>query len=479
MTELKTERFYIDGQWVAPLGGTTVDVINPATEEAFATVALGSSADVDAAVAAAKAAFPSFARTTKTERLELLAAIREAYQLRYDEMAAAITEEMGAPISLSDRAQAAVGIGHLDGVVKALEGFEFEHENAVGDLILHEPIGVCGFITPWNWPINQIALKVIPALAAGCTMVLKPSELTPMNALIYAEILHEAGVPKGVFNLVNGDGPGVGAALSAHPDVAMISFTGSTRAGVEISKAAAPTVKRVTLELGGKSPNILLDDCNLEEAVTRGARHCFQNTGQSCNAPTRMLVPESRYEAAMEIAKEVAEATEVGLPSQPGNHIGPLVSQPQYDKVQGLIQTAIDEGARLVAGGPDRPEGFNRGYFVRPTVFGDVTNDMTIAQEEVFGPVLAMISYADDEDAVKIANDTPYGLAAYVQTGDSAESKARGMAIAREIRAGMVHLNGSDISYGSPFGGYKLSGNGREGGVYGIEDFCEIKAISV
>ncbi|MBU1278464.1 MAG: aldehyde dehydrogenase family protein [Alphaproteobacteria bacterium] len=475
MTELKTDRFYIGGQWVAPQGGETLDVINPATEEIFASVAMGTTADVDAAVAAAKAAFPAFSRTTKAERLELLAAIRSAYQARYDEMAQAISEEMGAPISLSDRAQAAVGIGHLDGVVKALEAFEFEHKNAVGDLILHEPIGVCGFITPWNWPINQIALKVIPAIAAGCTMVLKPSELTPMSALLYAEILADAGVPAGVFNLVNGDGPTVGAAISSHPDVAMISFTGSTRAGVEISKAAAATVKRVTLELGGKSPNILLDDCDLDAAVKRGVRHCFQNTGQSCNAPTRMLVPANQYETAMEIAKEAAEATTVGLPSLPGSHIGPLVSQMQYDRVQSLIQVGIEDGARVVAGGLGRPEGFNRGYFCRPTVFGDVTNDMRIAQEEVFGPVLVMIAYQDDADAVRIANDTPYGLAAYIQTGD----EARGLAMARDIRAGMVHLNGSDISYGSPFGGYKLSGNGREGGVYGIEDFCEIKAISV
>jgi len=475
MTHLKTDRFFIGGQWVEPKGRETLDVINPATEEVFASVAMGNAADVDAAVAAAKAAFPSFSRTTKAERLELLAAIRGAYQARYDEMAQAISEEMGAPISLSERAQAAVGIGHLDGVVKALEAFEFEHKNSVGDLILHEPIGVCGFITPWNWPINQIALKVIPAIAAGCTMVLKPSELTPMNALLYAEILEQAGVPAGVFNLVNGDGPNVGAAISSHPDVAMVSFTGSTRAGVEISKAAAPTIKRVTLELGGKSPNILLDDCDLDAAVKRGVRHCFQNTGQSCNAPTRMLVPASQYEAAMEIAKEAAEATTVGLPSQPGSHIGPLVSQMQYDRVQSLIQVGIEDGARVVAGGLGRPEGFNRGYFCRPTVFGEVTNDMRIAQEEVFGPVLVMISYEDDADAVRIANDTPYGLAAYIQAGD----EARGMAMAREIRAGMVHLNGSDISYGSPFGGYKLSGNGREGGAYGIEDFCEIKAVSV
>ncbi|WP_043846266.1 aldehyde dehydrogenase family protein [Roseivivax marinus] len=475
MTRPKSDKFFIDGAWVAPHASRMIDVVNPATEEAFAQVAMGDASDVDKAVAAAKAAFQGFARTTKAERLDLLASIRGVYEKRFDEMAAVITEEMGAPISLSKRAQAAVGIGHLDGVVRALEAFEFEKTNPAGDIIRHEPIGVCGLITPWNWPINQIALKVIPALAAGCTMVLKPSELTPMNALLYAEILEEAGVPKGVFNLVNGDGPTVGAALSAHPDVAMVSFTGSTRAGTEISKAAAPTIKRVTLELGGKSPNVLLDDCDFEEAVTRGVKHCFQNTGQSCNAPTRMLVPASRYDEAAGYARSAAEATEVGAPDRDGRHIGPLVSDVQFDKVQALIQTGIDEGATVIAGGTGRPDGFNRGFFVRPTIFGDVTTDMTIAQEEIFGPVLVMMTYEDDEDAVRIANDTPYGLAAFVQSGD----RERGLDMARRIRAGMVHVNGTDISFGSPFGGYKMSGNGREGGVHGIEDFSELKAISI
>ena len=475
MAHLQSDKFYIGGKWVAPSTDRTADVIDPATETPFASVAMGAQADVDAAVAAAHAAFPSFAQTTKAERLDLLASIREVYEKRFGEMAATITQEMGAPISLSERAQAAVGIGHLDGVVAALKAFDFEHKNASGDLIVHEPIGVCGLITPWNWPINQIALKVIPALAAGCSMVLKPSELTPMNALLYAEILHEAGVPAGVFNLVNGDGPTVGAPLVAHRDVAMVSFTGSTRAGVEISKAAAPSVKRVTLELGGKSPNILLDDCDLEAAVTRGVQHCFQNTGQSCNAPTRMLVPASQYQEAVRIARAVAEGTQVDLPSKPGKHIGPLASSVQFDKVQKLIQTGIDEGATLVAGGPGRPDGFERGYFVRPTVFGDVTTDMTIAQEEIFGPVLVLIAYDDVDDAVRIANDTPYGLAGFVQSGTT----EGGLAVGRRIRAGMIHVNGSDIAFGSPFGGYKLSGNGREGGAHGIADFCEVKAISI
>ncbi|MFN2306032.1 MAG: aldehyde dehydrogenase family protein [Paracoccaceae bacterium] len=471
---LKTDKFYIDGKWVAPLGTQTMPVIDPATEEQIATVSLGVAADVDAAVAAARRAFPAFARTTRAERLDLLASIRAAYEKRQDEMAAAITSEMGAPKALSRKAQAPVGIGHLDGTVRALKTFAFEDRNAGGDLILHEPIGVCGLITPWNWPINQIALKVLPALAAGCTMVLKPSELTPLNALIYAEILHEAGVPAGVFNLVNGDGPTVGAAMSAHEGIDMMSFTGSTRAGAEITKAAAPTVKRVTLELGGKSPNVILDDADLQKAVTRGVRHCFQNTGQSCNAPTRMLVQKDQYAQATDIAVKVAEATQVAAPDQDGRHIGPLASDVQYERVQEMIQTGIDEGATLLAGGPGRPDGLNRGFYARPTIFGDVSNDMKIAREEIFGPVLVMIPYTDEEDAIAIANDTPYGLAAFVQSGDP----ARGLGVARRIRAGMVHINGNDIAYGTPFGGYKMSGNGREGGAHGIADFCEVKAIS-
>jgi aldehyde dehydrogenase (NAD+) len=471
---LNTDKFYIDGQWVAPQGTDTLPVIDPATEEPIATLSLGAAVDVDAAVASARRAFPAFARTTRAERLDLLASIRAAYEKRQDETAAAITSEMGAPRALSRNAQAPVGIGHLDGTVKALESFAFEGRNPGGDLILHEPIGVCGLITPWNWPINQIALKVLPALAAGCTMVLKPSELTPLNALIYAEILHEAGVPAGVFNLVNGDGPTVGAAMSAHDGIDMISFTGSTRAGAEITKAAAPTVKRVTLELGGKSPNVILDDADLEKAVTRGVRHCFQNTGQSCNAPTRMLVHKDQYAQVTDIAVKVAEATQVAAPDQDGRHIGPLASDVQYERVQEMIQTGIDEGATLLAGGLGRPDGLNRGFYARPTIFGDVANDMKIAREEIFGPVLVMIPYRDEEDAIAIANDTPYGLAAFVQSSDP----ARALGVARRIRAGMVHINGNDIAYGTPFGGYKMSGNGREGGAHGIADFCEVKAIS-
>ena len=471
---LNTDKFYIDGQWVAPQGTDTLPVIDPATEEPIATLSLGAAVDVDAAVASARRAFPAFARTTRAERLDLLASIRAAYEKRQDETAAAITSEMGAPRALSRNAQAPVGIGHLDGTGKALESFAFQGRNPGGDLILHEPIGVCGLITPWNWPINQIALKVLPALAAGCTMVLKPSELTPLNALIYAEILHEAGVPAGVVNLVNGDGPTVGAAMSAHDGIDMISFTGSTRAGAEITKAAAPTVKRVTLELGGKSPNVILDDADLEKAVTRGVRHCFQNTGQSCNAPTRMLVHKDQYAQVTDIAVKVAEATQVAAPDQDGRHIGPLASDVQYERVQEMIQTGIDEGATLLAGGLGRPDGLNRGFYARPTIFGDVANDMKIAREEIFGPVLVMIPYRDEEDAIAIANDTPYGLAAFVQSSDP----ARALGVARRIRAGMVHINGNDIAYGTPFGGYKMSGNGREGGAHGIADFCEVKAIS-
>lgn len=474
MTSMQTSKFYIDGVWKAPAGTETAAVLNPATEEPIADIAMGDERDVNAAVAAAKAAFTSFSRTTKMERLDLLGAIRSVYERRRGEMADLITAELGAPITLSRGAQAAVGIGHLDGISRALTALDFDEINAEGDLLVREPIGVCGLITPWNWPINQIALKVLPALAAGCTMVLKPSELTPLNALLYAEILDEAGVPAGVFNLVNGDGPSVGAVLSRHPDVAMMSFTGSTRAGRLITRDAAETVKRVTLELGGKSPNILLDDVDLTKAVTRGVRHCCQNTGQSCNAPTRMLVPDALYAEATKIAKQVAESIEVADPAKEGRHIGPLVSELQFDKVQALIQAGIDEGATLLAGGTGRPDGLTEGWFVKPTVFADVTNDMTIAREEVFGPVLAMIPYKDDAEAVEIANDTPYGLSAYVQSGDD----DRAMAMARQLRAGMVHINGADKSFGSPFGGYKMSGNGREGGALGLEEFLEVKMIA-
>ncbi|WP_108258623.1 aldehyde dehydrogenase family protein [Mangrovicoccus ximenensis] len=474
MTALQTDKFYYAGTWMQPSGQDRMGVINPATEEQIAEIALGNAEDVDRAVASALNAFESFSRSSKAERLELLAAIRAVYEKRSEEMAQVITSEMGAPIRLSRNAQAAVGIGHLDGFVRALEHMQFEFENLQGDLIVKEPIGVCGLITPWNWPINQIALKVLAALAAGCTMVLKPSELTPLSGLLYAEILDEAGVPPGVFNLVNGTGPEVGAALSKHPDVTMMSFTGSTRAGQQISIDASANIKRVALELGGKSPNILLDDCDVEAAVKQGCRAVFMNTGQSCNAPTRMLVPASLYERAKDVAKAAAEATEVGDPAEDGRHIGPLASDIQFGKVQALIQQGIDEGATLLAGGTGRPNGLNHGYYVQPTVFADVTNGMAIAQEEIFGPVLAMISYSDEDEAVKIANDTPYGLAAYVQSGDL----DRAMAVGRRLRAGMVRLNGSDLDYGSPFGGYKMSGNGREGGEMGIEDFLETKCVS-
>jgi len=475
MTDLKTGQFYIDGAWVDPApGATRLAVINPATETAICDVAIGTAADVDRAVAAATAAFPAWSRSSRAERLDLLASIRAVFARRLEEMAQAISAEMGAPITLSRDAQAACGIFHLDGFVQALERIEFEYRNIPGDLIVKEPIGVVGLITPWNWPINQIALKVLAALSAGCTMVLKPSEITPLSGLLYAEVLDEAGVPKGVFNLVNGDGPGVGAAISSHPDLAMVSFTGSTRAGRAISIAAADTIKRVALELGGKSPNVILPGGDLADAVTRGALHCFENTGQSCNAPTRMLVHESEYEAAVGHARAAAEAQAVDTPAREGDHIGPLASSIQFDKVQAMIETGIAEGARLVAGGPGKPGGFNSGYYVKPTVFADVTNDMAIAQEEIFGPVLAMISYRDEDEAIAIANDTPYGLAAYVQSSDA----DRGMEFGRHLRAGMVRINGSGMKAGSPFGGYKMSGNGREGGEMGIEDFLETKVMT-
>ena len=471
---LDKRKFFIDGQWVDPISATDLDVINPATEEAIAVISMGSEADVDAAVKAANKAFVGYAKTTKVERLDLLESILAVYKTRRDEMADAISAEMGAPFKLARGPQAAVGVGHLQGFIDALKDYEFE-TTLCGDTILREPIGVCGLITPWNWPMNQMVLKIAPALAAGCTMVLKPSELTPLSAMLYADILHEAGVPAGAFNLVNGEGPVVGSALSRHQDVQMMSFTGSTRGGVAVTKDAADTVKRVALELGGKSPNIVFADVeDLEASVTRGARAVFNNTGQSCNAPTRMLVEKKVYEDAMQIAKAAAEKTEVGDPAEDGAHIGPLVSQMQFDRVQSLIQKGIDEGATLLAGGTGKPEGRNLGYFCKPTVFGDANNDMTIAREEIFGPVLTMIPFEGEEEAIAIANDTPYGLAAYIETGD----EARGMRIAKALRAGMVRLNGSDINWGSPFGGYKMSGLGREGGHFGMEDFLEIKAIS-
>lgn len=474
MTIMEKRQFFIGGDWVNPVTSNDFPVENPATEEQFAIISMGSAADVDRAVAAARVAFDGFSRTTPAERIELLQNIRAVFERRIDEFAATITQEMGAPATLSRNAQAPVGIGHLDGVLTALKQMNFREVSDNGDIILREPIGVCGLITPWNWPINQIVLKVLPALAAGCTMILKPAELTPLDAMLYAEVLDEAGVPKGVFNLVNGEGPVVGSAMSKHPDIDMMSFTGSTRGGTAVTRDAADTVKRVALELGGKSPNIVFADTDIDKAVTRGVRDVFQNTGQSCNAPTRMLIQRSVYDEALDVAQAAGEAQEVGNPSLPGKHIGPLVSRQQFDKVQELIAAGIEEGARLLVGGPGKPEGFNKGYFVRPTIFAEVHNDMRVAREEIFGPVLSIIPFEDEEEAIRIANDTPYGLAAQIQTNDPEKADR----VAGRLRAGMVHINGSDVGWGSPFGGYKMSGVGREGGRFGIEEFLEIKAVS-
>ena len=465
-------QFYIDGKWVDPVTPATLDVINPATEELCGRISLGSAADVDAAVAAARRAFASYSKTTREERMQLLQSILDEFAKRHDDVAVAIMDEMGAPWGLARNAQAASGPQHIKAALRALKNFEFEERNRT-TLIVKEPIGVCGLITPWNWPINQIAVKVAPALAAGCTMVLKPSEIAPFDAMIFAEILDAAGVPAGVFNLVNGDGPGVGTALSQHPDIDMMSFTGSTRAGVAVAQNAAPTVKRVAQELGGKSANIILDDADFEQAVKSGATECFDNTGQSCNAPTRMLVPKERVDEAAALAAAVARTTVVGDPRDENTVVGPLVSEQQWNKVQHLIQKGIDEGATLAAGGPGRPEGLDKGYFAQPTVFANVSNDMTIAREEIFGPVLAIIPFEDDDDAVRIANDTPYGLSGYV----SSSNLDRARNIAARLRTGMVHINGAHLDSAAPFGGYKQSGNGREWGVHGIDEFLEVKSI--
>ena len=467
-------QFYIDGQWVDPAKTHDFTVINPATEEPIATISLGRSADVDRAVAAAKRAFESYSETTPGERLAILRRVLAVYQAKMDQMAETISLEMGAPISLSRKAQAPAGLGHLAEIVKVLEHFPFE-ELKGSTLMRKEPIGVCGLITPWNWPMNQIVTKVAPALAAGCTMVLKPSEMAPLSAYLFAQILHEAAVPAGVFNLVNGDGPTVGAAIASHPDVAMVSFTGSARAGVAVAVAAAPTIKRVTQELGGKSANILLDDADFEKAVPQGVQECFRNAGQSCNAPTRMLVPRSKMVEVVAAARLSAEATKVGDPFTDGISIGPLASKPQFEKVQRLIKVGIEEGATLVAGGPGRPDGFTKGYFVKPTVFADVRNDMTIAREEIFGPVLCIIPYEDEDedDAVRIANDTPYGLSGFVTSGNL----ERAGRVARRIRSGNVHINGARVDFGGCFGGFKQSGNGREWGEAGLEEFLELKAV--
>ncbi len=473
---LSKRQFYIDGAWVDPASANDFNVINPSTEEACAVISLGTEADTDRAVASARSAFAPWAATPKAERIALISKLADIYEARNDEMAEAISLEMGAPIDMARQAQAGAGSWHIRNFLTALEDFEFERplgDHAPDNRIILEPIGVCGLITPWNWPMNQVTLKVIPAIGTGCTMVLKPSEIAPLSSYLFAEFMHEAGFPAGVFNMINGDGPGVGSQMSAHPDIDMISFTGSTRAGAAITRNAADSVKRVSLELGGKGANLIFADAD-EKAVVRGARHCFNNSGQSCNAPTRMIVERSIYDETVKIAAQTAESTAVDLSASQGRHIGPVVSEIQFNKIQALIQAGIDEGAQLVAGGTGRPDGIDKGYFVKPTVFAEVNNDMTIAREEIFGPVLSIIPFDTEAEAVAIANDTPYGLTNYLQTGDS----ERANRIARQLRSGMVVVNSSSLGAGSPFGGYKQSGNGREGGVWGLEEFLEVKAVS-
>ena len=468
----ENRQFYINGEWVDPMSPNSFDVINPATEEVCGHISMGSEADVDKAVAAAKAAFQTFSRTSTQERIELLESCIAVYKKYYLDIADAIREEMGAPHTLATTAQAYTGQGHLEEALRVLRTFEFE-EDLGEHRIFKEPIGVCGLITPWNWPINQISCKVAPALAVGCTMVLKPSEVAPLSAYLFAQVMHEAGVPAGVFNMVNGDGPVVGTALSKHPDVSMMSFTGSTRAGSLVAQNAAPTVKRVTQELGGKSPNIILDDADLETAVAGGVRHMYTNTGQSCNAPSRMLVPAAKLAEAEAIAAKVTESVVVGDPTAETTTMGPVVSEVQFNKIQGLIEQGIKEGAKVVIGGLGRPEGLDKGYFIRPTIFSQANNEMTVAREEIFGPVLTMIPYDTEEEAIRIANDTPYGLAGYVQSGDLDHARE----VASRIRAGNVHINGASGGFNVPFGGFKQSGNGREWGSHGFTDFLEIKAV--
>jgi aldehyde dehydrogenase (NAD+) len=465
-------KFYIDGEWVDPQSPETLDVINPATEKPIATIALGGADDVDRAVAAARRAFESFSRTTREERVELLTRVIQVYKSRVGDIAEAVSQEMGAPMSLARDSQAPAGLAHLMATLAALKEMPFEEQIGT-TTVVYEPVGVCGFITPWNWPLNQIGAKVAPALASGCTMVLKPSEIAPLNAIVFAEVLDEAGVPAGVFNLVNGDGPTVGTALAVHPDIDMISFTGSTRAGIEVAKNAAPTVKRVAQELGGKSANIILDDADLEAALSRDVARIYVNSGQSCNAGSRMLIPHEWMDEAIRIAKETTEQVVVGSPGDEATAVGPVVSEAQFKKVQGLIEKALEEGATLVVGGPGRPEGVESGYYVRPTVFANVTNDMTIAQEEIFGPVITLIGYKDEDDAVRIANDTVYGLAGMVSSSDPERARS----VARRMRTGMVHLNGAPLTSDAPFGGYRQSGNGREYAAHGLKEFLEAKSI--
>ena len=465
-------QFYIDGAWVDPIEPKDFKVINPATETAAGTISMGGPKDVDRAVAAARRAFDRYSQTTPAERLALLERVLAAYKAHYDEIALAISTEMGAPITLATGSQTRIGVGHINAMIEVLKTFKFEEMHGNTRLV-QEPVGVCALITPWNWPMNQVAAKVVPALAAGCTMVLKPSEYSPFSAILWAKVMHEAGVPAGVFNLLNGDGPSVGAPLSSHREVDMVSFTGSTRAGTEVAKNAAASVKRVHQELGGKSPNVLLEDADFERAVKQSVLHVFQNSGQSCNAPTRMLVPASKMADVEAIAKRVALTVVVGDPTSEKTTVGPVVSKLQFDRVEGYIDKGIAEGARLITGGVGRPEGLVKGYFVKPTIFSNVRNDMTIAREEIFGPVLCILPYQSEEEAVKIANDTPYGLAAYVWSGDNAHARRVGS----RIRAGQVALNGAFGDMNTPFGGFKMSGNGREYGEHGLRDFLEIKAV--
>ena len=464
-------QFYINGRWVEPKQPKPLDVINPATETVAGRISLGSAADVDAAVQAARAAFGSFSRTSREERIALLERVVAEYQRRYDDLAKAVTEEMGAPVKLAQQAQAALGLAHLQTALEVLKTYAFQEQRG-STLVVKEPVGVCGFITPWNWPINQIACKVAPALATGCTMVLKPSEIAPFSGYIWAEIMDKAGVPAGVFNLVNGTGAEVGVALSSHPEVDMVSFTGSTRAGVEVAKNAAATVKRVQQELGGKSPNIVLDDDAFAKGVAAGVQAMIGNSGQSCNAPSRMLVPKHRMDEAMAVARETLAKVTVGAPDS-GAQMGPVSSDVQWNKIQSLINKGIEEGATLVGGGPGKPEGLDRGYYVKPTVFGNVHNEMTIAREEIFGPVLCMLGYDDEDQAVAIGNDTVYGLAGYVQAADLDSARR----VASRLRAGQVYINGAALDFHAPFGGYKQSGNGREWGEHGFNDFVEVKAV--
>ncbi|RUV41269.1 aldehyde dehydrogenase family protein [Mesorhizobium sp. M1A.T.Ca.IN.004.03.1.1] len=465
-------KFYVNGEWVNPMVPATLDVIDPSTEEAYTKISVGSKADVDKAVAAAKAAFPSFSQTSKAGRLKLLKRILEVYNERFEDIAQAVSQEMGAPIRWAREVQAWAGRAHMEATIKALEDYEFSEKRG-NTMVVKEPIGVCALITPWNWPLNQIVCKVAPAIAAGCTVVLKPSEIAPISAIVFSEVMDAAGTPKGVYNMVNGTGPDVGQVMAGHPDVDMVSFTGSTRAGIIVAKTAAETVKRVAQELGGKSANIVLPDADFETAVRKGVEGCFGNSGQSCDAPTRMLVPAARHDEALTIAKKAAEAHKVGDPRSEETQLGPVVSNIQFDKIQRLIEAGIAEGATLVTGGPGRPEHLNRGYYVRPTVFGHVRPGMTIEKEEIFGPVLSIISYEDDDDAVKIANDTVYGLAAYVQSGDIDHARK----IAGRLRAGQVSINYPEWDTFAPFGGYKQSGNGREYADWAIHDFLEIKGI--